>query len=172
MLSYFLFGSPMPQNVKERLTAKAGPRTPARASAVLHMGLGLFMALTLFVPLSGVLGLLGAQWHDYTVLFQSLGRSRNAPVVQGMYALVAQFGPSAGYAFIAAMTVVVGLALGRIGIGFARFKDRMYEELGPVKYAIVMGLFLMMMGVLAKIVLRLLFGVKYLMSFPPVNFNI
>jgi len=29
-----------------------------------------------------------------------------------------------------------------------------------------------MMGVLAKIVLRLLFGIKYLMSLPDFNFNI
>ena len=55
---------------------------------------------------------------------------------------------------------------------FAKFKDRMYEELGPIKYAIVMGLFLMMMGVLGKIVLRLLFGIKYLISLPAFNFNI
>jgi hypothetical protein len=66
----------------------------------------------------------------------------------------------------------VGAALGWMGMGFARFKDRLYEELGPVKYAIVMGLLLMMMGVLGKIVLRLLFGIKYLISWPAFNFNI
>ena len=44
--------------------------------------------------------------------------------------------------------------------------------LGPVKYAIVMGLLLMMLGVLGKIALRLLFGVKYLISFPAFNLNI
>ena len=30
----------------------------------------------------------------------------------------------------------------------------------------------MMLGVLGKIVLRLLFGIKYLISFPTFNFNI
>ena len=57
-------------------------------------------------------------------------------------------------------------------MAFAKFKDRMYENLGIVKYTIVISLFLMMMGVLGKIILRLLFGVKYLISLPMFNFNI
>ena len=172
LMSYFLLGSPIPQKVKARLAATAGPRAPAIASAALHLGLGMVMSLTLFLPLSGVLALLGPTWHDHAVLFEALGRSRNAPVVQEMYTLVHQLGPTLGYSLIAVLTGFVGVVLGGIGMVFARLKDRMYEELGPIKYAMVMGLFLMMMGVLAKIILRLLFGVKYLITLPAFNFNI
>ena len=70
------------------------------------------------------------------------------------------------------MILAVGLCIGWIGIQFGKLKDRLYDELGPVKYAMVMGLLLLMMGVLAKIMLRLLFGIKYLLSYPTVNFNI
>ena len=57
-------------------------------------------------------------------------------------------------------------------MAFGKFKDTLYETLGPIKYAIVMGLLLMMVGVLGKILLRLLFGIKYLISLPAFNFNI
>ena len=73
---------------------------------------------------------------------------------------------------IAGLIGLTGLGLGLLGIRFAAFKDRLYEALGPVKYAIVISLYLMMLGVLAKIVLRLLFGIKYLFSLPTFNFNI
>jgi hypothetical protein len=85
---------------------------------------------------------------------------------------VQRAGPVAGYALIAAIVGGVGWLLGWCGIKVAKAKDRMYEELGPVKYAIVTGLLLLMLGVLGKIVLRLLFGIKYLISWPSFNFNI
>jgi len=107
----------------------------------------------------------------YHTLFEALGHARNAPVVAAMYQLVQRLG-AAGYALIAVFIGAAGLALGAAGIGFGRFKDRLYEALGPVKYAIVIGLLLMMMGVLGKIVLRLLFGIKYLISLPVFSFNI
>ena len=108
----------------------------------------------------------------YHTLFEALGRSINAPVVSAMYRFVQRAGPLLGYAAIALVTGGAGLALGFAGMRFAKLKDRMYEELGPIKYAVVIGLFLMMFGVLGKIVLRLLFGVKYLIHLPQFNFNI
>ena len=170
--SYFLLGSPIPQHINAMLARKAGPRAPRLASAVLHMGLGLVMAVALFVPLLIAPDADYPLRSRYTTLFEALGRSINAPVMSGMYRLVQRVGGMAGYAVIAGLIGLVGLLLGWAGMRFARFKDRLYEELGPIKYAIVMGLLLMMMGVLGKIVLRLLFGIKYLISLPAFNFNI
>ncbi|MBI2495728.1 MAG: cytochrome b N-terminal domain-containing protein [Candidatus Omnitrophica bacterium] len=154
LAGYFLLGSPIPQTIKTRISAKAGPKAPAVVSALLHLGLGILISVALFVPL------LVAQDPDYPMrslyptLFEELGRSINAPVVSGMYHLVRHAGPAVGYALITAVIGLVGLAIGWIGMRFATFKDRV------------------MMGVLGKIVLRLLFGIKYLMSFPSFNFNI
>ena len=172
LASYFLMGSPIPQKGKELLSAKAGPTAPARASAALHMALGIAMSLALFVPLLISPDADYPMRSRYPTLFEALGRSINAPLVSAMYRLVHHAGPTVGYALIALMTGVVGLGLGRAGIMGAKFKDRLYEELGPMKYAVVMGLLLIMMGVLGKIVLRLLFGIKYLISLPVFNFNI
>ncbi len=169
---YFLLGSPIPQRVKAMLSTKAGPKAPALASAALHMGLGVVMAAALFVPLLIAPDADYPMRSRYPTLFESLGRSINAPVVSWMYRLAHQMGPQAGYSVIAGLIGVVGLVLGGLGMGFAKFKDRLYEELGPIKYAVVMSLFLMMMGVLGKIVLRLLFGIKYLIHLPSFSFNI
>jgi quinol-cytochrome oxidoreductase complex cytochrome b subunit len=172
LASYFLLGSPIPQKVKALLAAKAGPNGPRLASAAFHLGLGFVMSAALFVPL------LIAPDPDYPVrsrytsLFEALGRSRNAPVVSGMFQLVERLGSVAGYALIGLMIVAAGVLLGVVGLRFARVKDRLYSELGPVKYTVVMSLFLIMMGVLGKIMLRLLFGIKYLISWPMFNFNI
>ena len=108
----------------------------------------------------------------YPTLFGSLGHAKNAPVMMALYHFVEHVGPGIGYPLLYGLIGLLGLIFGWMGVRFARFKDRLYEELGPVKYAIVMGLFLCMMGVLGKIVLRLLFGVKYLISVPAFNFNI
>ena len=65
------------------------------------------------------------------------------------------------------------LLLGWVGVRFGRFKDHLYAELGSLKYTVVMVLFLTtVVAVLGKIALRLLFGIKYILSFPGVNFNI
>jgi hypothetical protein len=170
-VAYALLGSPLPQRARAWLASRAGPRAPALASRGLHVGLGLVMALALFAPL-----LLAADpdypaRSRYATLFESLGRSRNAPIVQAMYRAVQHLGP-AGYAVIAAIILAAGGLLGWVGLAFAKLKDRLFDELGVIKYSIVIGLFLMMMGVLAKIVLRLLFGIKYLFSLPGFNFNI
>ena len=172
LLSYFLFGSPFPQNVKSMLSTKAGPQAPRRASAGFHMGLGLVMSAVLCVPILVAPDADFPLRSRYTTLFEALGRSINAPVVSGMYALVHRAGSAVAYPLIALTIGLVGLFLGAIGMRFAKFKDRLYEEIGPIKYAIVMALLLMMCGVLGKIVLRLLFGIKYLISLPAFNFNI
>jgi len=170
--SYFLLGSPIPQKVKAMLSAKAGPRAPALASAALHVGLGLLISAALFVPLLISPDADYPSRSRYTTLFEALGRCRNAPVVSTMYALVQQLGPATGYALIAVMIGLVGLLLGWAGMRFAKLKDRLYDELGLIKYSVVISLLLMMMGVLGKIVLRLAFGIKYLISLPMFNFNI
>lgn len=172
LVSYFLLGSPIPQQAKALLSSKAGPKAPALASAGLHLGLGLLMAVVLFVPLLVAPDPDYPARSRYTTLFEALGRSRNAPVVAGMHQAVQRFGPGVGYAVIAAVIAGTGALLGWVGIAFGKLKDRLYEELGPMKYAIVIGLFLVMMGVLGKIALRLLFGIKYLFSLPQFNFNI
>ncbi|HEX9780728.1 MAG TPA: cytochrome b N-terminal domain-containing protein [bacterium] len=172
IVAYFLLGSPAPQRIKAWLAARFGPRAPERASALLHLGLGMLLAVAVFVPLVMSGDPDYPARSDTPTLFEALGRSRNAPVVQGMYGLVQSAGPAAGYAGIALLVLSAGLALGWIGIRFGRLKDRLYEELGLLKYSIVIPLFLIMVGVLGKIVLRLLFGIKYLVSIPAFDFNI
>ncbi len=171
LVSYFLLGTPVPKQAKEFLASKAGSKAPALASAALHMGLGIVMAAALFIPLLISPDADYPLRSRYTTLFETLGRSTNSPVVSTMYRLVQQMGAT-GYALIAIGIGVVGLSLGRVGMAFGKFKETLYETLGPVKYAVVMGLLLMMGGVLGKIILRLLFGIKYLISFPAFNFNI
>ncbi|MDP3723791.1 MAG: cytochrome b N-terminal domain-containing protein [Candidatus Omnitrophota bacterium] len=170
--SYFLFGVPMPQPLKARLAAARGPRAPALASNALHLALGLLMSAALLIPLLLARDVDYPMRSRYPTLLESLGRSANAPVVSGMYQVVQSIGPVGGTAILAVVIGLIGLGIGWVGIRFGRFKDRLYADLGPVKYAIVMGLFLMMMGVLGKIMLRLFFGVKYLFSLPAFNFNI
>ena len=109
---------------------------------------------------------------QYPTLFESLGRAPNAPLMTWCFNLVESRGSAVGYAVIAALTGVMGVVLGLVGWRFAALKDKLYEELGPIKYAILIGLLLCMMGVLGKVVLRLLFGVKYLISIPAFSFNI
>ena len=172
LAGYAALGSPTPAALKRVIRARWGEQAPARASALLHLGLGMLMSVALFVPLW-----LAADPDDpvrsqHATLLESLGRSINAPIVSGMRAILHAGGPWLGGVAMTLLVGVVGAALGWLGMGFARFKDRLYDELGLIKYTIVMSLFLMMMGVLGKIVLRLLFGIKYLISWPAFNFNI
>ncbi len=172
LIAYFLFGSPIPKRIKELLSSKAGPKAPAMASAGLHLGLGLLMSAAVFIPIVIAPDADYPLRSRYTTLFESLGRSTNAPVVSTLYQLVQRSGPLIGYGAIVGLMGIAGLLLGAMGVWFGKFKDRMYEELGLIKYIITISLFLMMMGVLAKIILRLLFGIKYLISLPAFNFNI
>ena len=170
--AYFLQGLPFPKAVKERLAARGGPRAPALLSVGFHAGLGILMAAAMLVPLVTAPDAEYPLRSRYPTLFEALGHAKNAPVVMGLYQLVQRVGPVLGSGLIAALVAALGALFGFLGVRFAAFKDRMYEALGPVKYAIVIGLFLCMMGVLGKIVLRLLFGIKYLISFPAFSFNI
>ena len=70
------------------------------------------------------------------------------------------------------IVAVTAILFGLGAVGFGRFKDRLWSQLGLVKYAVVIGLLLLMAAVPAKILLRLLFGVKYIVSFPTVSLNI
>ncbi len=172
LLGYFLQGLPIPKLVKEQTAQRFGPKAPSRLSGALHMGLGLLMSLAIFVPL------LTAPDPDYplrsryTTLFAALGHAKNAPLVMACYQLVEQVGPTLGFSLIGLVVLALGATLGWLGVAFAKLKDRLYEELGPIKYAVVIGLVLLMMGVLGKIVLRMLFGIKYLISLPAFSFNI
>jgi hypothetical protein len=172
MGAFFALGSPFPQKVREQFTKRLGARGPQLVSAAFHMGLGMLLAIALFVPLIISPDTDYPLRSRYTTVFEALGRSTNAPVVQGMYALVQGAGWAVGGAIIALMIFGTGAALGWLGVLFGRFKDKMYDELGLIKYTIIMSLLMMMMGVMGKILLRLLFGVKYLFSLPSFNFNI
>ena len=159
LLAYFLQGTPIPKLFKDR-------------SARLHVALGLVMAAALLVPLIHAPDPAYPDQSRWPTLFASLGHANNAPAVMALYQLVERVGPGFGYPLLYGLIGLAGLAFGILGIRFARFKDRLYDELGPIKYAIVMGLFLIMMGVLGKIALRLLFGIKYLIAIPAFSFNI
>ncbi len=171
LLCYFAQGTPFPKAVRERLAQKFGPRAPSTISAIFHIGAGVLMAAAIFVPL--------VFWPDveypfrsrYTTLFEALGRAPNAPVMAALFHLVQTSG-AVGYAVIAALVAGVGLGLGYVLLRFGKFKDRMFDDLGLIKYSIVIGLLLIMTGVLGKIALRLLFGVKYLISLPAFSLNI
>lgn len=172
LASYFALGSPIPKRIKAWLAARGGAKAPAAASAALHTGLGLAIAGAVLIPLLISPDPAYPNGSRYPTLLEALGRSQNAPIVHGMFRVVQTLGPLMGYVVNAGLIVLAGLTLAWLGVQFGRFKDRRYEELGPIKYAIVMGLLLMMMGVLGKIGLRLLFGIKYILSFPGVNLNI
>lgn len=172
LISYFLLGSPIPRAIKERLVSRLGPKAPMLSSAILHMGLGIILVGALFVPLLFSTDPGYPAQSRYPTLFESLGRSRNAPVMAAMFSLVQNLGPTAGYFLIAAGVVVLGVLLGWGGMVLGKFKDRLFDEVGLLKYTLVISLSLMMFGVLGKIALRLLFGIKYLIHLPIFSFNI
>jgi uncharacterized transporter YbjL len=49
------------------------------------------------------------------------------------------------------------------------FKRSFFQNLGVVRYALVMGLLLTMIGTAGKIILRLAFDVKYIIVTPWIN---
>ncbi len=172
LASYFLQGMPLPAAVKEKLANRFGPQAPRVLSGLFHLGLGIVMAVALLFPLISAPDPTYPDRSRYPTLFAALGHAKNAPVMMSFYHLVEQLGPAVGLPLLYGIIGVTGLVFGLIGVQVARWKDRFYEDLGPVKYAIVMGLLLCMVGVLGKVVLRLLFGIKYLVSFPAFNLNI
>ena len=99
---------------------------------------------------------------------RELVRNALAPGVR----LVERVGPAMGFTLIGLLAATMGAMLGWLSARCAALKDRLYDDLGSVKYAIVIALLLMMLGVLGKIALRLLCGIKYVISLPAFNFNI
>ncbi len=158
MLAYFGEGFAVPSWAKEKAARRVGPKAVPIAQTAYHVGLGLVMAASICVPLIG----------DATLL-ATLGHAKNAPMMALLYQLAAGIGPQATMALV---TCIAGAALGWLSWLAMPHKDRLLDQLGPLKYAIVMGLLLMMFGVVGKIVLRLAFGIKYLIAFPAVSLNI
>ncbi len=69
----------------------------------------------------------------------------------------------------------VAFLLAYFGLGMAlpkKWFPNFAKTLGPVKYVIVMALLLLMIFVPVKMILRLGFNIKYILSVPSVNFNI
>lgn len=65
------------------------------------------------------------------------------------------------------------LGYGVLGMLLPRFLfKRFYETLGPVRYGVVMFFVLVMLFVPVKIILRNVFAIKYIVSFPAFSFNI
>jgi hypothetical protein len=62
----------------------------------------------------------------------------------------------------------VGSQLKKICDGLPVF----YEKRGPVNYVIQMSLLLMMIGIPVKMILRMFFNVKYILTIPAINLNI
>ena len=62
---------------------------------------------------------------------------------------------------------------GALGMGLpAVFCKKFFKQMGPIKYGLVMVFILGMLFVPVKIILRLCFGIKYIISFPDFSFNI
>ena len=161
LLSYFGQGFAVPKWAKEQAATKVGPKAVPMALAGYHLLLGLLMSASILAPLI---------WEPS--LFTTLGQAKNAPVMLLLYRLAQTLGPHLAPVVMGAIVAVFGLVLGGLGCWSAKPKDGLLDQLGPLKYAIVMGLLLMMFGVVGKIVLRLAFGVKYLITVPAVSFNI
>ena len=165
LLSYFAQALPVTVNLPQRLKEQFGDRVArlpanfAGISRAFHLLLGFALSASILVPLI-----------TDPKLLVPLGSSKNAPVLAAIFHAT-QGGP-AKFLWLGVLLAVGGGLLGGLGIWFARLKDGLFKELGPIKYLIVMILLLMMFGVVGKILLRLLFGVKYLISFPTVSFNI
>ncbi|MGO8753073.1 MAG: cytochrome b N-terminal domain-containing protein [Thermoguttaceae bacterium] len=88
-------------------------------------------------------------WEDWTVAKQTVSTTWNLPLLGGSLLLVAYF--------------ALGLTLP--AVFFRNFR----RALGPVCYLVTMVLLLMMIGVPAKILLRLAFNVKYFLHTPWFN---
>ncbi len=64
-----------------------------------------------------------------------------------------------------ALLVYFGLGMLIPAVAFWKFA----KQLGFIRYNITMSLFLLMMGVIVKIVLRLMFNIKYILQTPWFN---
>jgi quinol-cytochrome oxidoreductase complex cytochrome b subunit len=165
--AYGMLAVPLPKLIKARLGAAGDGLWK-----LFHLGAGMAMSAAILLPLVFAADTEYPFRSKYPTLFESLGHAPNAPVMSSLYNLVQSAGPVVGYGAIAAVILVVGLIFGWIGMKLAPSKDALFENLGPIKYIIVATLLLAMFGVLGKVVLRLLFGIKYVFSLPAFSFNI
>ncbi len=172
MGAYFLQGLPFPKPAREQMAKRLGPGADQKIWGLVQFGLGMLMASALLVPLVTSPDAEFPFRSRYPTLFESLGHAPNAPVISALYGLVQTRGAAIGYGVIAALVLVIGGFLGFVNVRLAPEKDKLYETLGPIKYAIVVGLLLCMLGVLGKVTLRLLFGIKYIINMPSFSFNI
>jgi hypothetical protein len=165
--AYFAEGLPISHKFGEQVKQQWGDKVPpwkvlnnfAPISDGFHVCMGLVMSAAVMVPLVMI-----------PALYQGLGTSQNAPIQQAIYG---QAGMGPMRIVWMSVLVLIGAALFTwTGRKFAHLKGDLWKQLGAMKYMIVMSLLLMMFGVMGKIALRLLFGVKYVLSFPVYNFNI
>ena len=66
----------------------------------------------------------------------------------------------------------IALLIGFYGVGFAipvLDKSDFFRKLGIIRYTIIMGLLLTMIGTAGKMILRLLFNIKYVIATPWIN---
>ena len=172
LLTYFAQGTPFPKVAREQIAKRLGPAMADLIPTAFRFGSGMVMAACLVLPLVFCPDADYPFRSNYTTLFAALGHAPNSPVIMNLYRLVQAAGPAIGYPIIFGVVAILGAALGWLAIQFGKFNDRLFEQLGPIKHAIVIGLLLCMMGVLGKIVLRLLFGIKYLLNLPAFSLNI
>jgi quinol-cytochrome oxidoreductase complex cytochrome b subunit len=88
-------------------------------------------------------------WQDWTVPKETVATTQNIPTLWGGLLLAGYF--------------AIGLIVP--GLLFPKFR----KALGPVRYVVTMTLLLLMIGVPAKIVLRLAFDIKYVFTTPWFN---
>lgn len=88
-------------------------------------------------------------WEDQSVQKMTLRSTENLPLMAGGLLVLFYFG--------------LGLLIPAV------LKKDFYRRVGPVKYTVMTSLILMMFGVLGKIVLRLVFNIKYVVVTPWFN---
>ncbi|MFQ5962784.1 MAG: hypothetical protein ACE5KZ_00690 [Candidatus Scalinduaceae bacterium] len=88
-------------------------------------------------------------WEEWTLDFPTPPPLKSFPNVLGLLAILVYFG--------------AGLII------IKRKKKDFYEKLGGIRYYIVMIMLLTMLGVIIKIILRLLFNIKYILQTPWFN---
>lgn len=88
-------------------------------------------------------------WEQWTLDFPTPPPLKSLPNILGIFLLLIYFG-------------------GGLIWPAKKFRS-FYESLGFIRYNIVMIMFLLMMGVIVKIALRLLFNIKYVLQTPWIN---
>lgn len=111
-------------------------------------------------------------WESWEVLKESHGETYSWSVPVGLAFLVIYFG--AGVLLPVAIPYLMGPKvpedswLKKMCNGLQEF----YEKRGPINYTIQMVLLLLMISIPVKMILRLFFNVKYILTIPAINLNI